>query len=82
MNTFNDIQLKQQIWAKQKGLTRETQFAGTEHETYLLANPHQNLSLKVLPAFYKELEAGKVDISLENTANVQNAKNTKSASRR
>lgn len=33
MNTFNDIQLKQQIWAKQKGLTRETQFAGTEHET-------------------------------------------------
>lgn len=43
MNTFNDIQLKQQIWAKQKGLTRETQFAGTEHETYLLANPHQNL---------------------------------------
>lgn len=43
MNTFNDIQLKQQIWAKQKGLTRETQFAETEHETYLLANPHQNL---------------------------------------
>lgn len=43
---------------------------------------YQNLSLKVLPAFYKELEAGKVDISLENTANVQNAKNTKSASRR
>lgn len=39
MNTFNDIQFKQQIWAKQKGLTRETQFAGTEHETYLLANP-------------------------------------------